>query len=66
MPVPSSLQLRDVLLAAARREGLTAAAEHFPDDVVAAAEAAARARIALAAPEPVAEPWPPMRTGAPG
>lgn len=42
--------------------GLEKAVNEFPDDVIAAAQAAAQARGFLLAPNnPAAEPWPPMR-----
>lgn len=52
-------------LAAAAHAGLGRAVTEFPEDVVAAAEAAAHARRACAeagTPAPTDEPWPPMRT----
>jgi len=53
---------REELLALARRAGLDIAVEKFPDDVIVAAESAAKARSAYSLPDdPVAEPWPPMR-----
>ncbi len=49
-------------LALARSIGLEKAVQEFPDDVIAAAQAAAATRSALPAPcSPAAEPWPPMR-----
>ena len=58
-------QSQEELLALARRAGLDTAVEKFPEDVLAAADAAAKARSAYAPPDnPAAEPWPPMRTGA--
>jgi len=49
------------ILAVARAAGLGEAVELFPDDVIAAASAAAKARTAFAATdEATAEPWPPM------
>ena len=46
----------------ARRAGLEKAVMEFPEDVLVAAEAAARARSAFPAPvSPNAEPWPPMK-----
>ena len=49
-------------LARARAAGLDAAATQFPEDVLAAAEAAAQAQRACAGPGlPTDEPWPPMR-----
>jgi hypothetical protein len=49
-------------LALARIVGLEKAVDEFPDDVIAAAQAAARTRSALPATgNPAAEPWPPMR-----
>ena len=50
-------------LALARNVGLEKAVQQFPDDVIAAAQAAAHTRNALPATnDPAAEPWPPMRT----
>ena len=50
------------VLARARAAGLDRAAALFPDDVMAAAEAAARAQSACAGGvDPTDEPWPPMR-----
>jgi hypothetical protein len=49
-------------LAQARRAGLDRAVSHYPEDVLAAAEAAAQAQRACAgAGSPTDEPWPPMR-----
>ncbi len=49
-------------LALARKAGLEKAMQEFPDDVIAAAQAAAHTRSALpATSNPAAEPWPPMR-----
>lgn len=49
---------------AAKAAGLHKAVDQFPDDVRAAAKAAAQARNAFSPPgEPTVEPWPPMRTG---
>ncbi|MBI1989219.1 MAG: hypothetical protein HYS65_05720 [Betaproteobacteria bacterium] len=46
----------------ALKAGLEKAVNEFPDDVTAAAQAAAQARGFLLAPDdPAAEPWPPMR-----
>ena len=60
MPEPKSSN--DAVLARARSLGLDKAVSGFPEDVLAAAEAAARARGAFEAPgDPAAEPWPPMR-----
>ena len=60
MPEPKSS--KEAILARARQAGLDKAVSEFPDDVLAAAEAAARARGAFEAPDnPAAEPWPPMR-----
>ncbi len=54
------------LLALARRYGLEKAVHEFPNDVIAAAQAAAHTRSALpAAGNPAAEPWPPMRMRTP-
>jgi hypothetical protein len=53
-------------LAQARRAGLERAVSNFPEDVLAAAEAAAQAQRACARAEsPTDEPWPPMRVGNP-
>ena len=50
------------VLARARHAGLDRAAAEFPEDVVAAAEAAVQAQAACAgASTPTDEPWPPMR-----
>lgn len=49
-------------LSLARQVGLGKAVQEFPDEVIAAAQAAAQTRSALpAASHPAAEPWPPMR-----
>lgn len=49
--------------AVAREAGLDKAVSQFPDDVVAAAQAAVQDRNDLPALDDVtAEPWPPMRT----
>jgi hypothetical protein len=50
------------VLTLARHAGLDRAAAEFPEDVVAAAQAAAQAQAACAsAGRPTDEPWPPMR-----
>ena len=50
------------VLARARQAGLDKAARDFPDDVIAAANAAAQAQGACGtAGQPTDEPWPPMR-----
>ena len=50
------------VLALARQAGLDKAMTEFPDDVAAAAEAAAQAQRACAGGgQPTDEPWPPMR-----
>jgi hypothetical protein len=50
------------VLALARQAGLDKAATEFPEDVAAAAEAAAQAQRACAGGgQPTDEPWPPMR-----
>ena len=50
------------VLALARQAGLEKAATEYPDDVAAAAEAAAQAQRACAGGgQPTDEPWPPMR-----
>ncbi len=55
-------RLTEDVLAEARRAGLDRAVNEFPEDVMAAADAAAKARDACPAPgDPTAEPWPPMR-----
>lgn len=52
------------LLARAIGAGLEKAARLFPEDVLAAAQAATTARNAFLPPDdPAAEPWPPMRIG---
>ena len=52
--------------AQAELAGLSLALSQFPGDVAAAAAAAKAAMGALKRPsDPVAEPWPPMRTGIP-
>jgi hypothetical protein len=53
------------MLVLATAAGLQKAIDSFPEDVRAAANAAAHARQAFAPPaDAAAEPWPPMRTGA--
>lgn len=53
---------RAEVLMRARVAGLEKAADRFPDELIAAAAAAADARSAFDAPlNPAAEPWPPMR-----
>ena len=50
------------VLALARQAGLDKAVTEFPEDVAAAAEAAAQAQRACAGGgQPTDEPWPPMR-----
>jgi hypothetical protein len=50
------------ILARAEKLGLRKAVTEVPQDVLAAAEAAARARGAYSPPDnPAAEPWPPMQ-----
>jgi hypothetical protein len=50
------------MLTLARQAGLDKAATEFPEDVAAAAEAAAQAQRACAGGgQPTDEPWPPMR-----
>jgi hypothetical protein len=57
-PKPGNMEI----LAWAQSLGLDKAVAGFPEDVLAAAEAAARARGAFEAPgHPADEPWPPMR-----
>ncbi len=54
------------VLALARKIGLEKAVHDFPDDVIAAAQAAAHTRSALPATnDPADEPWPPMRMRTP-
>jgi hypothetical protein len=49
----------------ARRAGLDKALAEFPEDVAAAAELAMKSLAKLKPPpDPLAEPWPPMRAGA--
>lgn len=61
MPVTAKQSGLDVLTLA-REIGLEKAVHEFPDDVIAAAQAAARTRSALpATANPADEPWPPMR-----
>jgi hypothetical protein len=45
----------------ARTAGLDRAVEQFPDDVLAAAQAAAQDLADVPTIDPTAEPWPPMR-----
>jgi hypothetical protein len=62
MPASDETIARAHVLTAAQRSGLEKAVAGHPDDVLAAAEAAAKARAAFGLPEdPAAEPWPPMR-----
>ncbi|MBM3643279.1 MAG: hypothetical protein FJX02_02890 [Alphaproteobacteria bacterium] len=50
----------------AREAGLSRALDKFPDDVAAAAAQAADLARRLGPPaDPLAEPWPPMKVGAP-
>ena len=52
------------VIARAKAAGLQKALERFPNEVSAAANAAAQARNSFSAPADTAtEPWPPMRTG---
>ncbi len=53
----------DLVAALARLAGLEKALAEFPDDVLAAAAQALGHRETMPAPEPLAEPWPPMRPG---
>lgn len=54
------------VLALAREIGLENAVHEFPDDVIAATQAAAHTRSALpATTNPADEPWPPMRLRTP-
>jgi len=65
MPVKANESGPDVL-ALARKIGLEKAVHEFPDDVIAAAQAAARTCSDLpATPNPAHEPWPPMRMRSP-
>ena len=65
MPVKANESRLDVLTLA-REIGLEKAVHEFPDDVIAAAQAAARTRSALpATTNPADEPWPPMRMRTP-
>ena len=60
-PREATASVTDVL-ARARAAGLDRAAADFPDDVAAAADAAAQAQSACAGgAQPTDEPWPPMR-----
>ena len=62
MPADEAKPVTTDLLARARLAGLDRAAAEFPEDVAAAAEAAAQAQRACAgAGAPTDEPWPPMR-----
>lgn len=65
MPVKAKQSALDAL-ALAREIGLEKAVNEFPDDVIAAAQAAVRTRSALPATDnPADEPWPPMRMRTP-
>ena len=56
---------RDIL-AQATAAGLGKAVDEFPQDVLAAAQAARQARQSLCAPDDsTAEPWPPLRASTP-
>ena len=62
MPSDDTKPSASDVLALARQAGLDRAVTEFPDDVVAAAEAAAQAQRACAGGgRPTDEPWPPMR-----
>jgi hypothetical protein len=62
MPADEAKPSNIDVLALARRAGLDKAAAEFPEDVAAAAEAAAQAQRACAGGgQPTDEPWPPMR-----
>ena len=62
MPSDNAKPLAIDVLALARQAGLDKAATEFPEDVAAAAEAAAQAQRACAGGgHPTDEPWPPMR-----
>ena len=65
MPANAKQSGLDVLTLA-REIGLEKAVHEFPDDVIAAAQAAARTCSDLpATPNPAHEPWPPMRMRTP-
>jgi hypothetical protein len=56
---------RELIAKLAHLAGLDKALAEFPDDVAAAAEQALGNKDGIDYPtDPVAEPWPPMRTGA--
>jgi hypothetical protein len=62
MPSDDAKPSTSDVLARARQAGLAKAATEFPEDVAAAAEAAAQAQRACAGwGQPTDEPWPPMR-----
>ncbi len=63
MPADEAKSFTIEALARARQAGLDKAATEFPEDVAAAAEAAAQAQSACAGAgvKPTDEPWPPMR-----
>jgi hypothetical protein len=55
---------KELMQALARRAGLQKALAEFPDDVAAAAEAAASVTAQIKVPaDPRAEPWPAMKPG---
>ena len=62
MPADDAKRSTIDVLALARQAGLDKAVTEFPEDVAAAAEAAAQAQRACAGVgHPTDEPWPPMR-----
>ena len=62
MPADDTKPSTTHVLALARQAGLDKAVTEFPEDVAAAAEAAAQAQRACAGgDQPTDEPWPPMR-----
>jgi hypothetical protein len=66
MPADEAKPVTTDVLTRARAAGLDRAAAEFPDDVAAAAEAAAQAQRACAgASASTDEPWPPMRVRTP-
>lgn len=55
---------KDTIETLARRAGLARALAEFPDDVaISAKQAADVAQKIKRPPDPVAEPWPPMKAG---
>ncbi len=66
MPQDSSEEPGPEVKTLATAAGLSIALNQFPGDVAAAAAAALAATRALKLPaDPLAEPWPPMKTGMP-